>query len=349
MSKIVMVTGSNTDTRFAVINMSVPATPSTVHVTAPFGSGGCVVDCSAQLAAVGNYGGGSVAIYDLFHPAAPVLQDTLDTGLQLRGGTGIGALSLDGDNLLVGEANGPGIVLIDIKSKKIVSSGVFKDFSDGGVAALVLHGKTAVVSGTFNFGVLNLARPAAPALTPYFLPASATGIPAPGPFACDFDGSTAVLGDAHGNIYVYSISLGWNAEFMGQTGSGLPSVTSLATLGGAGPQQIAAASVLSPFVSALLFQNGAVVRDNPPFPRQVRGSNPAQADPGGAVKFLGLPDLAASTNGGGAAYLNADLLFQAPPPPPHSTSILGESRNANLHATLRPTLGFTAIDPLPPR
>ena len=182
MSVVVTVTASSTDTRFAVTDISVPATPTTVHMTAPFEGGGCVVDCSGQLAAIGNYGGGSVAIYNLFNPAAPALQETLATGLQLQGRTGIGALSFDGEHLLVGEADGPNIVLIDIKSKKIVSSGIFKDFANGGIMTVALHGKTALVTGTFNFGVLNLARPAAPTLTPYFLPANAVGIPAPGPF-----------------------------------------------------------------------------------------------------------------------------------------------------------------------
>ena len=350
MSVIVTVTGSSTETRFAVTNMSVPTAPTTVHITAPFENGGCVVDCSGKLAAVGNYGGGSVAIYDLFHPAEPVLQETLSTGLQLRGLTGIGALSFDGTNLLVGEANGPNIVLIDIKSKKIVSSEVFKEFADGGVADIALVGKTAVVTGTFSFGVLNLARPTALTLTPYHLPTNAVGTPATGPFACGFDGSTAVIGDAHGNLNVYAIMQGWNAEYLGETGSSLPSVTSLATLGiGGGVQRIAAASVLSADVSLIVFQSGPTSPYDPPFQRLQRVGDPAHADPGGAVKFLGLPELVASSNHGGVAYLNANQLFEPQIPPHSGTPVLGASAHGHLNASLRPTLGFTAFDPPPPR
>ena len=91
------------------------------------------------------------------------------------GRTGIGAISLDGTKLLVGEANGPHIVLIDISkppSAAVVSTIFAGDFADGGISAIVLQDSTAIASGFYNFDVLNYAHPSKPVVTPYVLDAS---------------------------------------------------------------------------------------------------------------------------------------------------------------------------------
>src|SRR5579863_10496012 len=108
----VVVTGSPADPRFAVTEFSIVGHGSTVFVTPPFESKpiGCAVACSGKLAAVGAYQQGTVWIYNLSNPAAPALQNTFDSGLGSGAGlSGIGSISLDGANALVGEANGPNI------------------------------------------------------------------------------------------------------------------------------------------------------------------------------------------------------------------------------------------------
>jgi hypothetical protein len=131
----VVVTGSIADSRFAVTNFSDAAAPTTVLVASPF-SVGCVVDCSnnlgnqsvgtladssSALAAVGNYTGGQVAIYNLLDPASPALVSTY----AVPGLSGIGALAFDGqsgNNLVLGEASGSNVVLMDMQSGAITSS-----------------------------------------------------------------------------------------------------------------------------------------------------------------------------------------------------------------------------------
>ena len=67
-----------------------------------------MVDASGSLAAIGDFNGSSVRLCDISNPAAPALQGTVNTGL-----SGIGAISMDGNHVLVGELNGLRAVLID--------------------------------------------------------------------------------------------------------------------------------------------------------------------------------------------------------------------------------------------
>jgi hypothetical protein len=92
---VIVVAGSNNGNRFAVIDFTIPASPTNVLATPTF-LGGCMVDCSGTLAAVGNYNGGEVEIFDISNPALPVQTGSVSTALN-----GIGAISFDGPRIVV--------------------------------------------------------------------------------------------------------------------------------------------------------------------------------------------------------------------------------------------------------
>src|SRR5271165_4413403 len=223
MSFPVVVTGNTTDPHFAVSSFLALPAPSITVIETNFT--GCVVDCSGTLAAVGSYGSGQVAIYDLSDPASPQLQGTVPSTI-----SAIGALSLDGTNLLVGELNGSSLVLINISnisSPQYATPATNPNY--GSISAVVLKGSTAVVCGPGGFGVLNIGTMAT---TFYPSPINA-GIGGPFvPGTCDFDGSTAVFADSGSdNIFVFSIS-GGNASYQSASNTGLfPPGRSIAVLG----------------------------------------------------------------------------------------------------------------------
>src|SRR5271154_2559557 len=209
---VAVVTGSNNDPRFAVTNFT-PKTPTTVFVTPgfpidgpPLAFNGCVVACSrlytdgdqtGSIAVVGQYSGGDVAIYDVSTPAAPVKLSTFDTTLGAPSHSGIGAISLYGTSLLVGELAGPNIILIDITNQKapqIVSSFVDENFSDGGISAIALNGSIAVAAGTFTADVIDYTKPRHPAWAASFPEGLSPPHPV-SPLTCDFDGSSIAVGD----------------------------------------------------------------------------------------------------------------------------------------------------------
>jgi hypothetical protein len=217
VSVIVVVSGSTADSRFAVTTFGQDAsgaltgTPVTVYVKTGSASG-CVVACSGTLAAVGSSGAGSVWIYDISNPWSPAQQGAmLETGL-----SGIGALSLDGTNLVAGDSTGPNIVLIDTSSSSPAAVSVTPGGSFvGGVSSIVLKGSTALASGKAGFAVLSASTSPSPQLTQqnfYASPVSVTIGSISETFrtgTCDFDGSTAALADEGGNnFYLYSISGG---------------------------------------------------------------------------------------------------------------------------------------------
>jgi hypothetical protein len=340
----VVVSGSNNDFRFAVTDFSNANAPTTVYVTPGFAvprpgptNNGCVVACSnnlftdgdisSSLVAVGHYGGSQVAIYDLTDPASPQLQTMFDTGL-----ASIGALSLYGNNLLVGENNGSNIALLDIskpQSSAIVSTISALDFANRGITSIAIggdNGLRAVVSGVYAFDVLEYTNPKSPQIIPFTLPPPG-GVPFNGPYVCDFDGSTAALGDANGNVAVFTIRSGMGASFIGQSSSSLTSIKSIAVESGTFIQ-VAAANYDGSQVALVSFGG--------PSPQPVTlalvGGGPGNA--GGAVAFYGLPNLFASTNNNrGITWLNTEVW-------PHTT-VNGVAANANLYSASVSTLGIT--------
>ncbi len=335
----VAVSGSSSDPRFSVTDFSNPTTPTTVFVTPPFTSGGCVVDCSATLAAVGAYQGSQVTIYDITNPASPAAKNTYDTGLGSPL-TGIGALSLDGTNLLVGENGGQNVVFIDVSKPPGPPPTPFQDwyFANGGISAIVLKGKTAVAAGSYYLGdtpgsafnALDYSKPAAPTIIP---PSGSVALQ--GPVTCDFDGSTAAVGDSSGAVYVFSIDLALQSlGLTGEYGASIGPITSIAVF----ENQVAAVTDGGGNSMSLIVLNPAL--GQPAGAQVPLGATPVGVQNPttyGAVRFRGTPILVASTNNGsGIFYFNVAEFPTA--------TVLGVAADANLQASARPTIGFTVFE-----
>jgi len=315
MSFPVVVTGNTTDPQFAVSSFLALPAPSRTMVETNFT--GCVVDCSGTLAAVGSYGSGQVAIYDLSDPASPQLQGTVPSTI-----SAIGALSLDGTNLLVGELNGSSLVLINISnisSPQYATPATNPNY--GSISAVVLKGSTAVVCGPGGFGVLNIGTMA----TAFYPSPISAGIGNPFvPGTCDFDGSTAVFADSGSdNIFVYSIS-GGDASYQAAGNTGLNPPVSIAVLG----NQIAVGSIRS----NLVWLDGTTLGSPATTVSVAPGASGV-----GAIKFLkGQPFLAVGTNNGVSLFSNSGWPSIAAATP------VGWGKH-NLTPT---TLGFTVV-PVP--
>jgi hypothetical protein len=353
---VVVVSGSNNDLRFAVTDVPPSGAPSTTFVTPGFSelggplpvSNGCVVACSRRfvdgdvsgsLVAVGQYGGGNVAIYDVSNAAAPTQLSMFDTSLGAPL-TGIGALSLYGTNLLVGERSGSHIVLIDItnpRSPTIVSSIGDYDFGDGGIYSIVLNGSLAVVSGSFNVAVLDYTDAAHPKVGVAY-PPELSKFEFVGPVVCDFDGASVAVGDASGKVCVFGIGSGLGLTLVGQSSAAVEGVSSIAVETGL-VTQVAAGNFGSSAVTLFTFGAGT-----PPPTSIVEVSN-GKGDAGGALAFYGLGNLFASTNNGhGVTWFNTTSW------PSWSKSGPPVIRVAK-HATLKPasvsTLGIAGFpDPV---
>jgi hypothetical protein len=291
------------------------------------------VACSGKLAAVAAYQQGTLWIYDFSNPANPTIQNSFDTTLAAQGGTGIGAISLDGTKVLVGEAGGPNIVLMNASTGAPIASCVAEDFADGGVQALALKGNTAIVSGQFNFDVVNYVGTSTLTTMPYIIGGSIGRVIFQGPIVCDFDGATAVLGDGSGNVYAFSIAAGQLKEFLGASSAAGP-VSSVTVSG----KQVAAGSISDVLVALIRLGSGA--------PVGFAVVSSTGGDSGGAVKFDGRGNLAGSTNNGtGVTYFGTSAW-------PAATTF-GVAAGANLNPTLWPTMGFTEVElfklqPIPP-
>ena len=251
-----------------------------------------------------------------------------DTGL-----ASIGALSLYGNNLLVGENNGPNIALLDIskpQASTIVSTISAPDFANAGITSIAIggdNGLLAVVSGRYAFDVLDYTNPKSPQIIPVILPPPG-GVPFNGPYVCHFDGSTAALGDANGNVAVFRIRSGMGASFIGQSSWSLNTITSIAVESGSFIQ-VAAGSYSGSEVALVSFGVGS---PPPPVTPVLVGGGPGNA--GGAVAFYGVPNLFASTNNNrGITWLNTEVW--------PNTTVNGVAANANLNPASVSTLGIT--------
>src|ERR1017187_9640586 len=102
---VVVAAASPGSPEFAVIDFG-NKTPRVVMT--PGFQNGNVVDCYGMLAAVGEYSGYSVALFDLSAPASPVQTGVVQTDFQ------IGSISIYGSYVLTGELFGSRVSLIDI-------------------------------------------------------------------------------------------------------------------------------------------------------------------------------------------------------------------------------------------
>ncbi|HTA44031.1 MAG TPA: choice-of-anchor D domain-containing protein [Bryobacteraceae bacterium] len=242
---VVVVAGSNNDHRFAVIDFTNPASPVNTLTPAPF-LGGCMVDCSGTLAAVANFNGSEVVIYDISSPAAPVQKGLANTMLG-----GIGAISFDGSHVLAGELNGQRIVFIDVTnpSSPVIKS-TFTSAVDS-ISAIALKGTLAVASGPNNlyFAALNYTNPSSPTQVT-FTPGTG-GVFFGGQVTCDLDGSHAALADGgDGDIYLFNVS-GGVINFLGKFSSTQSGIFSISISGNI----IAAASSNDVFMTIADFTN----------------------------------------------------------------------------------------------
>ncbi len=241
--------------------------PAPVPVSPPF-PGGCVVDCSQKLAAVGNYtGSGFVTIYDISTPAAPrsfgstpALSSVV--GLPPNQGpadfAGIGSISFYGGYVLAGEAGNATIAaggdheiswygrvaLIEISN---LSNPQVYDTGLNTVTGVAIFGPYGVVCGLSGssdaFQVVSLGEsslslgPVIEFGTPVIPPVEG----APVIVICDFDGTNAVFSDGV-NLYTCGISNGQPTAVSGGLANGITSVTiaesggslQIASVGGAG-------------------------------------------------------------------------------------------------------------------
>jgi hypothetical protein len=339
---IVVVAASTESPDFAVIDFS-NAPPTSIVVGAT--PGGNVVDCYGTLAAVGACANGTVTIFDISNPASPTLRGSVDTGL-----SGIGAISMDGTNILVGQNNGSQLALIDISNP--ASPSVKSVYSDGAwlgtISTVAIRGTSAVVGGTDGFGVFDYTNPAMPSAEGY--PPTLSSIDLPGQVMADFDGTNAVVASSSAppdnpfltpSSYVYGIS--------GTSASGPATVTN-----GNFPQSVAIAEIPSGgyFVAA----GGEGYFWINCFPPGVQGgfyqSNPLapnMSDTTVAVKFLNNPAVApflAVANVTNDGFFVTQYSFLAEND--RSTSSIAmftpnPVAKVALNATLSPTLGITAF------
>jgi len=250
----VVVTGSQNDSSFAVTDFTNPATPTTKVVPAPF-SGGCTVDCDGTLAAIGNFLGGEVVIYDISNPASPVMKGSVNTSL-----AGISALSIDGTHVLVGEMNGIRLVFIDVSNPStptIVST--FSSAIDS-ISAAQLKGTKAVVSGPNNayFVVMDYSVPATPTQV-QFVPGTA-GVFFGGSVTCDLDGTNASVADlGDGNVFLFNVG-GASPTLLGQKSSIQLGVSSISVSG----TTVVAASSNDTTMSLISFLNPATPTESDP-------------------------------------------------------------------------------------
>lgn len=211
---------------------------------------------------------------------APALLSTFDTTLGTPN-TGIGAISLYGTNLLVGELAGPNIVLIDTTNKtapKIVSSFVDENFSDGGISSIVLNGPTAVAAGNFNVDVIDYTKPRHPAWAASFPEGLSQPNPV-SPLTCDFDGSSIAVGDGGGNVYLLGFYGGALHASYPPSSSGLEGITSITVMTGE-VVQVAAGNFGTSFVNLITFGSPSATNGS------VEVSNGAGADPGWCPHIL---------------------------------------------------------------
>ncbi len=362
----VVVSGSEFDNRFLVVDFTDRANPSAVFVNAPWppwppgspSSGGCLVDCSVTLAAVAHYTGSEVAIYDITNPAAPALKSTFDSGLGSGSGlTGIGAVSLDGTNLLVGELAGPNVVLIDVSdpsSPSVVSMISNTGADQNGITGLAISGSFAVATVTGGFLQIDYTTPTAPVPLGY-----AGNTHFQDPLACGFDGTTAAIADGGttfgpANVYLFQIG-NPGPLYVGQAASPFGGLTSVTVR-----ENLVAASTVgvnSVWVTEIETQSppgsetsvgsfppvpGGAVKFSPPAPRI--GVSKGKIDPGGpgsidvrggTIAVFDVPVLV-SNAGGAVAWLEISK--------PSSPTVLGTDSSAALAVGLRPTIGLTYFD-----
>jgi len=240
----VVVAGSNNDFSFAVVDFTNPNSPVVVLVPAGFG-GGCMVDASGTLAAIGNFNGSQVLICDISNPASPVITGSVNTAL-----SGIGAISIDGTRVVAGELNGLRAVLIDASnpSNPVIASTHNTGIS--GISAIALSGNKAIVAGPNDlaFAVIDYTNPASP--THATFNSGTSGVFFNGALTADLDSGRAAVADIGGGLVTFFDVSGANPAPLGHQTSVQAGVSSISVKG----STVAAASTNNVAISLISFQ-----------------------------------------------------------------------------------------------
>jgi hypothetical protein len=185
-NQLVLAASPNLPTQFAAIDFTNPATPTVVNPIPPGINGGLVITCGGgeTLAAVGNQASGQVVIYDVSDPASPQVLGSINTQLNA-----IGAIKLNGNRVLVGDANGSQVVLIDISTPRTPEILSTYTTPIQGIGSAALSGSYAVVAGPNNpqIDIIDYTDPANPT-DKQFNPQFTSGL------SVNLDGTTAVVG-----------------------------------------------------------------------------------------------------------------------------------------------------------
>jgi hypothetical protein len=241
----VVVAGSNNEFDFAVVDFTNPASPTKVLVTPPF-QGGCMVDISGSLAAVGNFNGGEVEVFDVSNPASPVHKGGVSTVLG-----GIGSISIDGNRVLVGELNGLRAILIDASNPSSPSIVSTHNTGISSITSIAISGTKGVAAGPNDlaFSVINYSNPTTPTHVKFL--SNTNGVFFGGPMQADLDGARAALADGGGGeVHFFDVS-GANPVRLGLQTTIQAGVFSLSISG----TTVAAASTNNVDISLVSFTN----------------------------------------------------------------------------------------------
>jgi hypothetical protein len=211
---LIVVAASTKSPDFAVIDFT-KSPPTSVLVGAS--AAGNVVDCYGKLAAVGDWGSGTVTLFDISNPETPLVRGSVGTGLSR-----VTAISIDGAHVLAagpntkaGEAQ---LVLVSIANP--LSPQAVSVYSHTGVtgsesiSGVVIRGANALSCQSYGCLVMNYAHASHPSGVGY--PSSSSTIGLDGQVLGDFDGTNAVItappSDWNGtqpvNVYLFSIANG---------------------------------------------------------------------------------------------------------------------------------------------
>ena len=243
----VIISGSNNAFDFAVTDFTAPNSPTNV-TTNPGLGGGCMVDASGTLAAVGNFNGSQVTVFDISNPAIPVAGGSVGTLL-----SGIGAISVDAKRVLIGELNSGRAVLIDASNPANPTVISTHNTTLGGISAIALSGGKAVAAGPNDlaFVVIDYSNPATP--THARFNGGTNGVFFNGSMTADIDGSRAAVADAgSGDVHFFDVS-GATPNRLGVKTTTQAGVTSVSISG----TTVAAASSNNIAISLVSFANPA--------------------------------------------------------------------------------------------
>jgi hypothetical protein len=311
----VVVAGSANDLNAAVINFSNPASPSVVYINPNVGSG-CQVNADGPMLAVGGYVSdfGTVQLFDLTNPAAPVTLGSINTNL-----AGIGAIAVQGSLVAVGEnvnSFKARVMLIDISNPNapvikgtaptpLVNITMDPTSTLGAIASVAfLNDNVVFVAGpaapqVFRIDFTNPANPAVTEFSPILSTAATLDL--------DASANTLAVGDTgSGTIKLFNAS---TLAAINNFNSAISGITSLAVRG----QVVVAAGPNDTSVTIVDFANNPITHPT---------IGPTGLNGGYTVAFDGSVCACGDLDGTKAALLNLSN--------PAMPSMLGTAANTTL-------------------